>query len=96
MGRNGDSSDTSTVCYDTVVLQTKLAARPKATNLFWGKHPIKVCIKITWLLSEMLTHGAAVSEREKIMNARQVDVKKKKKNKGKHILAAEEGGQNMS
>lgn len=27
------------------------------TNLFRGKHPIKVCIEITRLLSEMLTHG---------------------------------------
>lgn len=74
--------------------ETTLADRPKSTNLFWGKHPIKVCIKITRLLNEMLTHGAAVSEkREKKMNARQMDVNKK--GKKEHELAAEEGGQNM-
>lgn len=42
--------------------------RPKTTNLFWGKHPIKVCIKITRLLNEMLTQGAAVSEKREKKN----------------------------
>lgn len=74
-----------------------LAERPKATNLFGGKHPIKVCIKITWLLSEMLTHGAAVSEkREKIMNGRKSGCEEKGEGKKKeNTLAAEEGGPNM-